>query len=369
MASPRRPVWSGKTVFVTGHTGFKGSWLSLWLQSLGARVVGYSLPPATSPSLFQLGRVEEGMVSIMGDIRDLTALREAVQRYRPEFVFHLAAQSLVQYGYRNPVETFESNVIGTVNVLEAARSCDRLRAVLAVTTDKCYENEEWVWGYRENDRLGGRDPYSSSKACAELVVSAYRSSYFAEVGRGPFLASARGGNVIGGGDWSENRLIPDIVRAFLQDRPVAIRHPKAIRPWQHVLDLLNGYLALGEALLEEGSDYADAWNFGPDLDDARPVAWIVEQLKELWGGGAVWQLDQASHAHEATVLSLDCAKAKSKLGWRPAIRLNRALRWTVEWYQAYASGEEVRRLTEAQIARFEAELTDGATTPDPAKPA
>lgn len=349
--------WNGKTVLITGHTGFKGSWLSLWLQSLGAKVIGYSLPAPTQPNLFDVANVAEGMTSVIGDIRDLERFQAVMKQYQPEIVFHMAAQPLVRYSYQNPVETYATNVMGTVNVLEAARHTESVRSVVVITTDKCYENREWAWGYRENEPMGGRDPYSSSKGCAELVVSAYRDSYFSAKDfdrHRVALASARAGNVIGGGDWALDRLIPDIMRAIQENRPVLIRSPRAIRPWQHVLEPLSGYLCLAEHLWHHGPEYAEGWNFGPSDEDAKPVAWIVDRLTKLWGEGASWEVDLGSHPHEATYLKLDCSKAKAKLGWTPRTSLATALDWIVEFYQAYQAHQNMREVTESQILRFQA---------------
>jgi CDP-glucose 4,6-dehydratase len=346
--------WRGRRVFVTGHTGFKGSWLALWLKRLGAEVVGYSLPAATEPSMFEVAGVGAEIESVMGDVRDLEHLRATMQAARPEIVLHLAAQSLVHHGYRHPVETFGTNVMGTVNVLEAARTIPSLRSMVVVTTDKCYENRELTRGYRESDRLGGHDPYSSSKACAELVTSAYRSSYFTgEDGNHPVIATARGGNAIGGGDWGEDRLIPDLVTGFVNGTSVAIRNPTAVRPWQHVLELLSGYLSLAERMTEDGAAYAGGWNFGPNAAEARPVSWVVEHIRSLWGEGATWQMDAAEHPHEANFLSLDATKAMDLLDWRPRLRLETALEWTVDWYRRHAAGENPRSLCDRQFEMYE----------------
>lgn len=350
-----KTFWAGKRVLVTGHTGFKGSWLSLWLQRLGADVVGYSLPPPTEPGLFDVASVADGMVSLTGDIRDFSAVSDLFARHQPEIVFHLAAQALVRPSYRDPVETYGSNVMGTVNVLEAIRQSGGARAVVNVTSDKCYQNKEWVWGYRENERLGGHDPYSNSKACAELVTSAFRDSYFpAErvAEHGVALATARAGNVIGGGDWAEDRLIPDIMRAIIARRPVQIRNPGAIRPWQHVLEPLSGYLVLAQRLWSEGQPFAEAWNFGPEESSARPVSWIVDCLVRLWGEGAEWGVDGGEHPHEAHYLKLDCAKSRDLLDVSPKLELSEALEWIVEWYRAWVEGSDMRQLTEQQIARY-----------------
>lgn len=343
--------WVGRRVFVTGHTGFKGSWLSLWLLSLGAEVTGYALPPPTEPSLFDRARVAEGIDSHIGDVRDLGALRECLHAARPEIVIHMAAQPLVRDSYRLPVETYATNVMGTVHLFEAVRTAASVRAVIIVTSDKCYENREWVWGYRENEAMGGFDPYSSSKGCAELVTSAYRRSFF---GNGAAVASARAGNVIGGGDWARDRLIPDMIRAFTAGQPVRIRNPHAVRPWQHVLEPLSGYLSLAEGLVLEGQRHADGWNFGPSEDDARPVQWIVERLTSLWGDGASWALDAEPQLHEAAHLKLDCSKARTSLGWRPRWSLEVALQHIVEWHRAEKKeGSDMRALTLKQIKDYQ----------------
>lgn len=348
--------WRDKHVFVTGHTGFKGSWLSLWLQSLGAQVTGYALPAPSQPSLFEVAGVADGMHSNIGDIRDGAALRAAMQAARPEIVIHMAAQALVRYSYANPVETYSTNVMGLVNLFEAIRSTPGIKAVVNVTSDKCYENQEWLWGYRENEPLGGYDPYSNSKACAELVTSAYRNSFFnpdkyAE--HGVALASARAGNVIGGGDWAEDRLIPDMIRAIGKQQPVHIRSPHAIRPWQHVLEPLSGYLSLAEHLYAHGGAFAEGFNFGPHDTDARPVEWIVAHLCEQWGDGAAWQLDPAPQPHEANYLKLDCAKARGRLGWQPRWSLGQTIEHIVAWHKAHARGEAMRDFTLAQIDSYQ----------------
>ena len=300
--NPNRQFWTDKKVFLTGHTGFKGSWLSLWLQDMGAEVTGYSLAPPTTPNMFEVANVTSGMHSTEADIRDLERLTTAVAEAEPDIVLHLAAQPLVRYSYDNPIETYETNVMGTANVLEAVRQSGSARSVVCITTDKCYENREWDWGYRENEAMGGHDPYSSSKGCSELVISAYRRSYFG-LGSPTSLASARAGNVIGGGDWAGDRLIPDIMRAMMNDEPVVIRNPNSIRPWQHVIEPLCGYLILAERLFEQGktesetdgasyngAEMAEGWNFGPKDDDAKPVGWIVERVTKEWGSGARWEL-------------------------------------------------------------------------------
>ncbi len=352
--------WAGKRVFLTGHTGFKGSWLSLWLQSLGAEVTGYSLAPPTDPSLFEAADVASGMTSIQGDIRDLALLTKAMQDASPEIVIHMAAQSLVRHSYEEPVETYATNVMGTVNVLESVRHTRGIRSVVSVTTDKCYENREWSWGYRENEAMGGYDPYSSSKGCAELVSSAYRSSFFnidAHSKHGVALATARAGNVIGGGDWAKDRLIPDMIDAFEEGRAAMIRNPHAIRPWQHVLEPLCGYLTLAERLFEEGPAFAEGWNFGPNDDDAKPVEWIATQLTHQWGPGAAWTNDGRQHPHEASYLKLDISKARSRLNWAPALRLTEALELIVEWSRKRQSGENVKATTLAQIQAYQSKVS------------
>jgi CDP-glucose 4,6-dehydratase len=347
--------WEGKRVLVTGHTGFKGSWLSLWLQSAGAEVIGYALKPPTQPSLFEVAEVGQGMISVINDVRDLERLRNVFNEHQPEIVFHLAAQPLVRYSYIDPVETYSTNVMGTVNLLEAVRASDSVKAVVNVTSDKCYENREWVWGYRESEPMGGYDPYSNSKGCSELVTAAYRTSFFNSESyerHGVGLASVRAGNVIGGGDWAENRLIPDIMNAISLGKPVNIRNPHAIRPWQHVLEPLTGYMLLAQNLYEKGPVYAEAWNFGPNDGDAKSVQWIVEQLTKKWGEGVNWVLDEGDHPHEANYLRLDCAKAKSRLDWQPKWHLENALDAIVDWYRGYLSGQNIKELTLAQIGFY-----------------
>ena len=347
--------WRRKRVFMTGHTGFKGSWLSLWLQELGADVVGYALAPPTNPSLFDLAHVGEGMHSIIADIRDLPTLSAAIAKHRPEIVFHMAAQPLVRLSYEQPVETYATNVMGTVHVLEAIRQTGGVRAVVNITTDKCYENREWVWGYRENEPMGGYDPYSNSKGCAELITAAYRTSFFNPADHakhGVAIASARAGNVIGGGDWAKDRLIPDIMAAFLEQRPVVIRNPQAIRPWQHVLEPLRGYLMLAERLWNEGPVFAEGWNFGPNDEDARPVEWIVKRLAGTWRNGASWSMDSGNHPHEANYLKLDVSKARSKLGWYPRWTLETSLQHIADWYLAYQHHDNMRDLTLNQIGQY-----------------
>lgn len=343
--------WRGRRVLVTGHTGFKGSWLSLWLHALGADVTGFALSPPSEPSLFAEARIGELITHHEGDVRDLTSVRAVVEASRPEVIFHLAAQPLVRLSYREPVETYATNVMGTVHLLEAARGAPDVRAIVCVTSDKCYENREWVWPYRENDPMGGHDPYSSSKGCAELVAAAYRSSFFAH---GPALATVRAGNVIGGGDWATDRLVPDLIRAFEAGASPLIRSPDSVRPWQHVLEALGGYLKIAERLLAGEREFADAWNFGPSDEDARPVSWIVERLRAAWGEGAAAIADTGPRQHEAGLLRLDSSKARAALGWQPMLRLEQALDWIAEWHKAVGGGEDARAITLKQIADYQA---------------
>jgi CDP-glucose 4,6-dehydratase len=346
--------WKNKKVFITGHTGFKGSWLCLWLSSMGAKVTGYALEPPTDPSLFELCRIDELVTSVIADIRDLSQLKKAMLKARPEIVIHMAAQPIVRESYKVPVETFSTNVMGTVNVLEVARSCKSVKAVVNVTTDKVYENVEKSYvlrpmskAFKEKDPLGGYDPYSSSKACSELVTSAYRQSY------GMNVATARAGNVIGGGDWATDRLVPDFVRAILRGKKIIIRNPEAVRPWQHVLDPLAGYLLLAEKLYRFGKKYAGAWNFGPDKRDARTVEWLVKRLCSLWGKGASYIVDKRRHPHEAGFLMLDASKARKQLGWGPKCDLEMALDKIIEWTKAYRNRKDIRLVCLRQIEEYE----------------
>lgn len=340
--------WRGRRVFLTGHTGFKGSWLALWLQQLGAEVTGFALTPPSQPSLFELARVHEGLNHVVGDVRDLGALQAALHAAAPEVVIHMAAQALVRPSYEDPVGTYATNVMGTVHLLEAVRATPSVRAVLVVTTDKCYENREWHWGYRENEPMGGHDPYSNSKGCAELVCAAYRSSFLAA--RGVRLATARAGNVIGGGDWARDRLVPDVLAAFGRGEAVQLRHPHAVRPWQHVLEPLRGYLMLCERLLAGQAD--EAWNFGPRDDDARTVGEVVTELARLWGEGARAELAGGEHPHEAHWLKLDTSKARHQLHWMPRLTLNESLARVVEWQRRHLAGEDARTITLDQINRY-----------------
>lgn len=342
--------WRDKRVLLTGHTGFKGSWLSIWLQSMGALVRGIALEPATEPALFDAARVANGMDHIIADIRDFKAILPHFQAFKPEVVIHLAAQPLVRLSYQQPIETYATNVMGTMHVLEAARQTGTVRAIVNVTTDKCYENREWVWGYRENEQMGGHDPYSSSKGCAELLSASYRQSFLKDTDIA--LATARAGNVIGGGDWALNRLVPDILRAFERQDPVIIRNPNAIRPWQHVLEPLSGYLILAQKLYEQGQAFAEGWNFGPNDNDVKSVQWITEALVKGWGNGASWRLDDSKHPHEAHYLKLDISKARGDLNWEPRWSLDKALSEVIAWHQAWRAKQDVRAVCLEQINLF-----------------
>ena len=343
--------WKGKKVFLTGHNGFKGSWLSLWLQSMGAVVKGYSLNVNTEPSLFVEANVSKGMESEVGDIRNLEQLTESMVSFSPDILIHMAAQPLVRLSYQEPVDTYTTNVIGTVNVLEAARKCSNLKAIVSVATDKCYENKEWEWGYRENEPMGGHDPYSSSKGCAELVTSSYRRSFFTSEHTAS-LASARAGNVIGGGDWAKDRLIPDILTAFEKSEPVVIRNPLSTRPWQHVLEPLSGYLVLAQQLYQNGDEFAEAWNFGPKDEDCKPVSWILDQMVKAWGNDASWSLDKNNNPHEAGFLKLDCSKAFQKLSWTPKWDLKFTLESIIKWHKVFISKGNIKLQCLEEIKRY-----------------
>jgi CDP-glucose 4,6-dehydratase len=345
--------WNGRAVLVTGHTGFKGGWLCLWLKALGAQVAGVALEPPTSPSLYETSGLAREIASLRGDVRDPDTLNKVFHEQRPEVVFHMAAQSLVRESYRRPVETFATNLIGTVHCLEAARRAPTVRAVVIVTTDKCYRNRGGREGYRETDELGGEDPYSASKAAAELATHAYRRSFFSDP-PAALVASTRAGNVIGGGDWAAERLVPDAMRAFAAAEPLNIRSPAATRPWQHVLEPLHGYLMLAERLHAGDRGSATAWNFGPDAEGTRPVSWIAEQLAKRWGERARWSAGESGRLHEAAELALDSAKARTGLGWKPALTLEVALDWVVEWYKGLSRGASARALTLEQISRYQA---------------
>lgn len=347
-----KDFWLGKRVFVTGHTGFKGSWLCLWLQHMGAIVQGYALAPPTKPSLFVELHVSERISSEEGDICDVERLYKSMHHFQPEIVFHMAAQSLVRLSYESPVETYSTNIMGTVSLLEAVRKVGGIKAVVNITSDKCYENQEWLWGYRESEPMGGFDPYSSSKGCAELITASYRRSFFNPEKyheHGCALASARAGNVVGGGDWALDRLVPDTLKAFSNQQTVTIRSPDAIRPWQHVLEPLSGYLMLAEKLYSKGPLFAEGWNFGPQEESAQSVRWIVKYLSSQWGAGASWQLDHAEHPHEANCLKLDCSKAKIKLGWQPVWDLEQTLNRIVSWHKAWLQGTDMYNYTMTEI--------------------
>lgn len=340
--------WKGKRVFLTGHTGFKGSWLSLWLSSMGASVKGYALEPDTNPAMFSVTKLDTLIDSESGDIRNLEALTKSMKEFNPDILIHMAAQPLVRLSYLQPVETYSTNVMGTVHVLEASRKCPNLRAIVSVTTDKVYENQEWVWGYRENEPMGGYDPYSSSKGCAELVTAAYRRSFFSSPDA-PALASARAGNVIGGGDWSIDRLIPDAIKAFEKGEPVIIRNPLATRPWQHVLEPLSGYLMLAESLYQEGKQFAEAWNFGPEDKDCKSVEWILNRMVSEWGGDASWKLDENPQPHEARFLKLDCSKAKAGLNWYPKWEIEEVIHKIFSWQTHFNAGGNMQEYTLKEI--------------------
>jgi len=345
--------WQDRRVLVTGHTGFKGSWLSLLIAGMGAKVTGFALDPSTDPNLFEAARIDELVTHRIGDVRDLGAVQQLFAKARPEIVFHLAAQSLVRPSYQQPVETYATNVMGTAHVLEAARQLGGVKAIVCVTSDKCYENREWVWPYRESDPMGGHDPYSSSKGCAELVAAAYRSSFFdtAPTDDWTGLATVRAGNVIGGGDWAQDRLIPDIIRALEAGAAPLIRSPQALRPWQHVLEALHGYLMIAERLLAGERRYADAWNFGPSESDAQSVSNIVERLVAALGGKG-WETAAGDQPHEAGLLRLDSSKARAELGWQPSLDLGEALDWIVEWHQVFARNQDARAITQEQIRKY-----------------
>lgn len=349
-------TWQRRRVFLTGHTGFKGSWLAVWLARLGAQIRGYALDPCTEPNLFNLASVGNIVEDVRGDVRDYAKLEASITDFAPEIVFHLAAQPIVRRSYADPVGTYSTNVMGTVHLMEAIRKTPSVHAVVCVTTDKCYQNQEWIWPYRETDPLGGHDPYASSKACAEIVSAAYRSSFF------PIeplhehrvaLATARAGNVIGGGDWSEDRLIPDLIRGFRSGQPVLIRRPNAIRPWQHVLDPLHGYLMLAQELLAQPARFASAYNFGPSDEDVWPVERIATKLVRMWGDGASWIRDSVPSVHEDQVLRLDASKARVELGWQPKLKIEAALEWTMGWYRAWNQGANMAEFTRTQIIEYE----------------
>lgn len=345
--------WKQKRVLITGHTGFKGSWLSLWLNQLGAELCGIALPPVTTPNLFELADVASCLQNNLIDICDLNLVSTIVEQFQPEIIIHMAAQPLVRYSYQNPVETYQTNVMGTVNVLQSAKNCRSVKAVVNVTTDKCYENKEWIWGYREDEPMGGYDPYSNSKGCSELITSAYRNSFFNELEIG--LASARAGNVIGGGDWSQDRLLVDIITSIINKKQLIIRNPGAIRPWQHVLEPLAGYLTLAEQLYCDHIQFAQAWNFGPKLEDVANVETIVKKILSQWKNNDVkWSIQKnENQPHEANFLKLDITKATTKLNWYPKLNLDAALKWTIDWYQAWDTNSDMRQITLEQINHYQ----------------
>lgn len=347
--------WKNKTVLLTGHTGFKGSWLSLWLQKLGANVIGFSKSIPTKPSLYELAHVEDGMISIMGNVNDLNKLIEVINKHKPEIVIHMAAQSLVQESYNDPIETYNTNVLGTINVMQAIRSVDSVRVLINVTSDKCYENKDLERGYNENDPMGGFDPYSSSKGCAELAISSFRNSFFntAEYDKHrTAVASVRAGNVIGGGDWAKNRIIPDIINGILEKTVIKIRNPAAIRPWQFVLEPLYGYMLLAERLWSDGVRFSEAWNFGPENNDISSVSELVEKISLLWNKDIKLEYNKEGFHHESTILKLDCTKARQKLEWQPKTNLDSGLKFVVEWYKQYELGKDMKEITEKQITEF-----------------
>jgi len=345
--------WKQKKVLITGHTGFKGGWLSLWLQELGAEIVGYSNSIPTEPSFFKIANVEKKMSSINADIRNLEKLEEEISKFQPEIVFHMAAQSLVQDSYNEPIETFSTNIMGTVNLLEAIRTSQSVKVVINVTSDKCYEEKKLDRGFKETDPLGGYDPYSSSKGCSELITSAYRRSFFNKNKNSQVvLASVRAGNVIGGGDWAKDRLIPDIMKGILKNDSIKIRNPNFVRHWQHVLDPLNGYMMLAEKMWDEGEKFAESWNFGPVDDNAKPVSWILEKFNKLWSNGIKWKIDGKEYNHENDFLKLDSLKSKTRLGWNSKIELEMAIKLIVDWYSKLNSGENMREVSREQIRFF-----------------
>ena len=349
--------WKNKKVLLTGHTGFKGSWLSLWLQKLGVDLIGFSKSVPTKPSLFELADIGKNMTSIMGDITSIENITNVVKQHNPEIIVHMAAQSLVHKSYDQPLETFSTNIMGTVNLLEAIRNTSKKCVIINVTSDKCYENQELSRGYKENDPMGGYDPYSSSKGCAELITSSFRNSFFKDSNNKDYdisLASVRAGNVIGGGDWADNRIVPDIMRGILDKKIIKIRNPTSVRPWQYVLEPLRGYLELAEKLYNYKSEYTESWNFGPEIDDAKPVSWLVNEIVEMWGENIEvdFDNDDLDHKHETNFLRLDCSKAKSKLKWNPKIKLEEGLKLTVNWYKQYEQTKELREFTENQIEEY-----------------
>jgi len=346
--------WRNKRVLVTGHTGFKGGWVSLWLQTMGAELRGIALDPPTQPSLFEVANVAKGMDHQLADIRDFDRIKYLLSDFKPEIVIHMAAQPLVRYSYQQPIETYSTNVMGSVHVLEAARLSGSVKSIVNITTDKCYENKEWVWGYRENEPMGGHDPYSSSKGCVELVSRAYRDSFLKK--EGIAMATVRAGNVIGGGDWAHDRLVPDILRALERNEPVQIRNPHAIRPWQHVLEPLHGYLIVAQRLFENGQAFAEGWNFGPREEDAKPVEWIVARMCEAWGQNARWVIQPGDHPHEAHYLKLDISMAKQRLEWLPQWNLETALFKIIDWHKAWLSKSDMHAQCIQQISQYQSQF-------------
>jgi CDP-glucose 4,6-dehydratase len=345
--------WKNKEILITGHTGFKGSWLTVWLKKLGANITGFSKSVPTNPSLFETTNIEKDIKSVVGDIQNYELLKETISKCEPEIIFHMAAQSLVIKSYSNPIETFSTNVMGTVNLLYAVKETKKPKVVINITSDKCYENNESLEGYSEDDPMGGHDPYSSSKGCAELITKSFRKSFFSSDHENNIgLASVRAGNVIGGGDWAENRLIPDIIRAIKNKENIKIRNPNALRPWQHVLDPLNGYISVAEKLWDDQTKYSEGWNFGPEKNEVKPVSWIIEKFNELWKNKINWEVSN-NKLHEANNLILNCQKAKSILGWNSKINTETALKLTIEWYRKYFDGENMRKVTEEQITKFQ----------------
>ncbi len=343
--------WNNKRVLITGHTGFKGSWLTIWLKKLGAEIIGFSNSIPTNPSLYELSEINSDITSITGDIRNLSAIHNTISQYKPQIVIHMAAQSLVGPSYNDPVETYSTNVMGTVNLFEAVRKSDDVSVVINVTSDKCYENKETLDGYVETDELGGYDPYSNSKACSELITSSFRNSFFNDTSIEKNLASVRAGNIIGGGDWSKNRLIPDIIKSLQQELPLNLRNPDGIRPWQHVLDPLHGYLILAEHLWTNNPQFSEAWNFGPEQNSIKPVSWIIDQISEYWGSSINWEKSK-QHFHETHVLALNCSKSKSELNWIPKLNLTDSIKWTVDWFKEFYNKSDMRKITEKQIDNF-----------------
>ena len=355
MVSPNQQFWQNRSVLITGHTGFKGAWLSIWLKKLGAKISGYALDPPDELSLFKSAAEKVICNDIRQDINDLVHLKAALNQSKPSIVIHLAAQSLVRQSYIDPIATYTTNVIGTIKLLEAIRMTDSVRAAVIITSDKCYENKSGRWSYREDDSLGGFDPYSSSKACAELVTSAYRNSFFISSNEGPAVATARAGNVIGGGDWAVDRILPDSIKAFVKGEPILVRNPMSTRPWQHVLDPLCGYLLLAERLTEGDArtEFSEGWNFGPTEDEVIPVSELIEKIIKLWGPGASWKPNDDEQPYEENHLKIDSLKARTRLGWKSRLSIDEVLAWTIDWYKRHEIGEQASNLCNEQIERYE----------------